>query len=84
MSYLFSFTKSENRGAEWVLSEGSLPAVGVEDMGKGCGRVNMVQILCTHVCKWKNETCLNCCRNGGEGIKENNGGMNSNNIFDIL
>jgi hypothetical protein len=28
-----------------------------EDMGRGCGRVNMVQILCTHVCKWKNETC---------------------------
>jgi hypothetical protein len=28
-----------------------------EDAGKGCRRVNMVQILCTHVCKWKNETC---------------------------
>jgi hypothetical protein len=24
-----------------------------EDVGKGCGRVNMVQILSTHVCKWK-------------------------------
>jgi hypothetical protein len=23
---------------------------------KVCRRVNMVQILCTHVCKWKNET----------------------------
>jgi hypothetical protein len=20
-------------------------------------RMNMVQILCTHVCKWKNDTC---------------------------
>jgi hypothetical protein len=28
-----------------------------EDVEKGCRRVNMVQILCTHVCKWKNETC---------------------------
>jgi hypothetical protein len=28
-----------------------------EEVGKGCGRVNIVQILCTHVCKWKNETC---------------------------
>jgi hypothetical protein len=27
-----------------------------EEVGKGHGRVNMVQILCTHVCKWKN-TC---------------------------
>jgi hypothetical protein len=27
------------------------------DEGKGCGRVNIVQILCIHVCKWKNYTC---------------------------
>jgi hypothetical protein len=31
--------------------------VPVEEIGRGCGRVNMVQILCTHVCKWKNDTC---------------------------
>jgi hypothetical protein len=31
--------------------------------------VNMVEILCTHVWKWKNETG----RQGG-GIKENGGG----------
>jgi hypothetical protein len=24
-----------------------------EEVGKGCRRVNMVQILCIHVCKWK-------------------------------
>jgi hypothetical protein len=24
-----------------------------EKVGKGSGRVNIVQILCTHVCKWK-------------------------------
>jgi hypothetical protein len=34
----------------------------------------MVEILCTHVCKWKNETCSSYSRNGGEGIKENDGG----------
>jgi hypothetical protein len=29
-----------------------------EVVGKGCKRVNMVQqILCTHVCKCKNDTC---------------------------
>jgi hypothetical protein len=28
-----------------------------EEVGKEHGRVNMVQILCMHVCKWKNDTC---------------------------
>jgi hypothetical protein len=27
-----------------------------EEVGKGHERVNIVQILCTHVCKWKNDT----------------------------
>jgi hypothetical protein len=31
-----------------------------EEVGKGCGRVNILQILITHVCKWKNDTCCNC------------------------
>jgi predicted RNA-binding protein YlqC (UPF0109 family) len=26
-------------------------------LGKECRRVNMVQTLCTHVCKRKNDTC---------------------------
>jgi hypothetical protein len=30
----------------------------------------MVEIICIHVCKWKNEICLNYSRNGGgEGDK---------------
>jgi hypothetical protein len=54
-----------------------------EAMGRECGRVNMVQILCTHVCKWKNETCCSCSRKGE--IKENDGGGEFNyDIFDIL
>jgi hypothetical protein len=36
---------------------GVLVAVGGEDVRKVCRRVNKVQILCIHVCKWKNETC---------------------------
>jgi hypothetical protein len=30
-----------------------------EGIRKGCRRVNVdvVEILCSHVCKWKNETC---------------------------
>jgi hypothetical protein len=27
-----------------------------EKVGIGCERVNMVEILCTLVCKWKNNT----------------------------
>jgi hypothetical protein len=28
-----------------------------EEVEKGNGMVNIVYILCTHVCKWKNDTC---------------------------
>jgi hypothetical protein len=57
--HFFSFTKSENRRAEQVLPGGG--GVGTrrrcKEVGKGCGRVNMVQILCTYVCKLKNRAC---------------------------
>jgi hypothetical protein len=39
-----------------VLSEGFDTSGRVEEVGKGYGRVNIVQILCTYVCKWKNDT----------------------------
>jgi hypothetical protein len=46
----FSFTKTDNRRAEQVL-----PGVGTsgreKKVKKGCGRANMEQIPCTHVCK---------------------------------
>jgi hypothetical protein len=58
MSFFFSFTKLQNRRAEQALSWGWYQCGRVEDVGKGFTRVNMVQILCTHVCKWKNEACL--------------------------
>jgi hypothetical protein len=38
-----------------------------EEVGKGCRRINIVEKLCTHVCKGKNETCENYSRNGGGG-----------------
>jgi hypothetical protein len=28
-----------------------------ENIRKECGRVSMMEILCSHVQKWKNETC---------------------------
>jgi hypothetical protein len=30
----------------------------------------MVQRVYTHVCKYKNDTCQNCSRNGEKGMKE--------------
>jgi hypothetical protein len=57
MSFFFSFTKLENRRAEQVLSrEVGTSGRGLE-VGKGWGRMNIVQVLCTHVCEWKNDTC---------------------------
>jgi hypothetical protein len=42
----------ENRRAEQ--GSGGLVSVGGEkDVKRWCGTVNMVQILCAHVCKWK-------------------------------
>jgi hypothetical protein len=35
-------------------------------------------IWCTHVWKWKNETCWNYFKNEGGGVKENDGGGKSN------
>jgi hypothetical protein len=49
----FSFTKSQNRTAEQVLSVRVGSSGRREFVEKGCRRVNKVQILHTHVCKWK-------------------------------
>jgi hypothetical protein len=54
--FIFFYTIGEQEGRT-----GPVEGVGTsgrgDEVGKGHGRVNMVQILCTHVCKWKNETC---------------------------
>jgi hypothetical protein len=36
-----------------------------EDVGKGYRRVNVVEMLCIHVWKWKNVTCWNFQELGG-------------------
>jgi hypothetical protein len=51
-----SYAKSENRMVEQILPWGVHASGRGEEMEKGCRRVDIVQILCTHVCKWKNET----------------------------
>jgi hypothetical protein len=53
MSFLFSYKNRELEGRTgpfWYSGMG-------EEVRKGCGKVNMVQILHTHICTWKNETC---------------------------
>jgi hypothetical protein len=56
MSLFFFYKIREQKaitGTDW---EG-LISVGGEADGERVWRVNIEQILCTHVCKWKNETC---------------------------
>jgi hypothetical protein len=67
MSFFF-FTKLKNRKVEQVLSGGWVPVGG----GGGRERVwegEYVQLLCTYVCRWKNETCGNYSSNGGRRDK---------------
>jgi hypothetical protein len=53
----FSFTKPENKRAEQILPGGVGTSGSGEEVGKRCRRMDVVEILCTHVCKQKNETC---------------------------
>jgi hypothetical protein len=70
------WTARQNISCLWIGISGRR-----ENIRKGCKRVNLVEILCTHVQKWKNETCWNYSRNGGGEIKENDGGVNSTMIY---
>jgi hypothetical protein len=36
-------------------------------------RINTVQIMCTHVCKCKNDNLLKLFQESGEGMKESSG-----------
>jgi hypothetical protein len=81
--FLFSSTKSENKRVEQVLSMVRLVLAGrgmCPCQGKGGRRVNMVQKLCTNVCKCKNDTCWNHSKNGGReeqrrGVERMNSSM---------
>jgi hypothetical protein len=77
--YVFASIKLENRRTEQVLPSGGWGCWhwwegergGDRERGR---RVNMVQRVYTHVCKYKNDTCQNCSRNGEGGMKESSGG----------
>jgi hypothetical protein len=51
--------------------------MGEDEVGKKCRRVNMMQILSTHVCKWNNETIPGM---GGRRIKKMMERVNSTNF----
>jgi hypothetical protein len=57
--------KEGKTGSFWGVGTGGRG----EDVGIGCRRANMVPILCTHICKWKNEDWCNYSRNGGREDK---------------
>jgi hypothetical protein len=46
----------ENRKVKEVLSGGWYQWMGEGYKKRGCRKMNVVGILCNHVCKWKNET----------------------------
>jgi hypothetical protein len=52
----FVFYKNEKQESRTDLVSGVGTSGSGKDVEKGCRRVNMVQILCTPVCKWKHET----------------------------
>jgi hypothetical protein len=56
--YLFSSTKSQNKRAEEVQGgNGDGTVDGGEVVGKGGRKMNILQIMCIHICKYKNDTC---------------------------
>jgi hypothetical protein len=55
--FLFFYKIEEQEGGTGPAWGGVGTSGRGEEVGKRCRRVNMVKTLCTHVCKWKNETC---------------------------
>jgi hypothetical protein len=49
--------QSKNRRAEQVRGRGVRTGGSGEVVEKGGRRMNTVQIMCTYVCKYKNDTC---------------------------
>jgi hypothetical protein len=51
----FSFIKLRNRREKQILPRGYAVSGRGEEVEERYKRVNTVQILCKHVCKWKND-----------------------------
>jgi hypothetical protein len=75
--YTNYFWNEEQEGRMGPAGGGGVGTSGMgEDVGIGYRSMNMVLILCTHICKWKNETCLKLFWEWGRG--ENDGGSEFN------
>jgi hypothetical protein len=81
MSFLYlQILKGCGTGPAWGIGTSGMD----EEVGKGHGKVNIVQMLCAHVCKWQNENYWNYSKNGGRENKENDGeGELKYDVFDI-
>jgi hypothetical protein len=53
MSFLLFYKIGEHEGGTGPMGGRGGTSGRGEEIGKGCRRVNMVEILCTHVCKQK-------------------------------
>jgi hypothetical protein len=80
-SHFYSFTNSEHRRAEQVLS-GGWQQWGGEDIRKGCGRVNMVEYYTLMNENGKLRPVETIPGLGEGGVKESDGGDEFN--YDIL
>jgi hypothetical protein len=53
ISFFFFIYKIREQEGRTGLARGIGTSGGGDVVGKGCRRVSIMQILCTHVCKWK-------------------------------
>jgi hypothetical protein len=82
--YLLCFFFYKIRTGGWNRFCGSGGELQLALMGGGRERgrrMHMVQTMYTHVCKCKNDTVETVPGMVGEGIKENDGGVNSSMIY---
>jgi hypothetical protein len=55
------FFKSSNAYVRFISQKNNQKQyLPIDYMRLGCRRMNILQILCTHICKWENDTCWNC------------------------
>jgi hypothetical protein len=73
MSFFFFYKIRKKKRTGQFLPGGNGTSGRGEDVGKGCVRVNIVQLLYTHVCKWKMIPVETIPGNEVGGIKENVG-----------
>jgi hypothetical protein len=69
MSFLLFYKIGEHEGGTGPMGGRGGTSGRGEEIGKGCRRVNMVEILCTHVCKQKKMIPIKIIPRMGKGDK---------------